>query len=251
MAEQKNLGYSDTPMLPHSSYRVHDGYRPQPRVVVPGTAGTAAKAGKAPSDAVILFDGSDLSGWTAQRGGDAGWKVEGGYMEVVPGQGNIVTKESFGTCQLHLEWAAPRVVKGDDQGRGNSGVFLMGRYEIQVLDGYRNPTYPDGITAAIYGQYPPLVNACRKPGQWQTYDIVFIAPTFEGEALKSPARVTVIHNGVVVHHDQALQGPTEHRRLATYVPHAPRLPLILQDHGDLVRFRNIWYRELPDYDMIG
>ena len=169
-------------------------------------------------------------------------------MEVVPGTGNIQTKEAFGDCQLHVEFAAPAAVKGDSQGRGNSGVFLMGRYEIQVLDCYDNPTYPDGTTAGIYGQYPPLVNACRKPGEWQTYDIIWEGPRFDGETLVRPARVTVIQNGVVVHHAQELQGPTEHRKLATYVPHPEAGPLMLQDHGDLVRFRNIWYRPLKGYD---
>jgi hypothetical protein len=219
-------------------------------VVTPGTASTQEKAGRVPSDAVVLFDGSDLSGWVSRKdGGPAQWKVEGGYAEVVPGSGSIASKAEFGDCQLHLEWAAPVVVKGEGQGRGNSGVFLMGRYEIQVLDCYENPTYPDGTTAGIYGQYPPLVNACRKPGEWQTYDIIWIAPRFDGDKLVSPARVTVIHNGIVVHHDKELQGPTQHRQLASYAPHPAVGPLELQDHGDLVRFRNIWYRDLKDYDQ--
>ena len=175
MADQKSLGYSDTPVLPGSVYRVHDGTRPQPRVVTPGTASTQEAAGKAPCDAVMLFDGSDISGWTGKDGA-ATWKVENGYMEVVPRSGNITSKAKFGDCQLHVEFAAPTVVKGDSQGRGNSGVFLLGLYEIQVLDCYQNPTYPDGTTAAIYGQYPPLVNACRAPGEWQTYDIIWGRP---------------------------------------------------------------------------
>jgi len=247
MSEQK-IGYDDTPFLPGSKYRVHDGTRPQPRVVKPGTFSTQRKPGKPPSDAVVLFDGKDLSGWVGKDGGPAQWRVENGYMEVVPGTGNISTKAQFGDCQLHVEWAAPEVVKGEGQGRGNSGVFMMGRYEIQVLDCYRNPTYPDGTTAAIYGQYPPLVNACRKPGQWQTYDIIWIAPRFDGDKLVSPARVTVLHNGIVVHHDQALMGPVRHRQLSQYEPHGPVGPLALQDHGDLVRYRNIWYRDLKAYD---
>jgi hypothetical protein len=246
---QKNLGYDDTPVIPGMNYKVHDGTRPQPRIIQPGTASTQETPGQPPSDAVRLFDGKDLSGWTAVRGGAAQWKVENGIMEVAPGTGDIQTQEQFGDCQLHLEWAAPSVVKGDSQGRGNSGVFLMGQYEIQVLDCYDNPTYPDGTTAAIYGQYPPLVNACRKPGEWQTYDILWVAPRFEGDKLARPALVTVLHNGVVVHHATSLQGPTQHRQVAAYKAHAPTGPLRLQDHGDLVRFRNIWYRPLTGYDQ--
>jgi hypothetical protein len=248
MAEAKNLGYSDTPIIPGSKYRVHDGTRPQPRIVTPGTESTQAQAGKAPSDAIVLFDGTSLAGWVG-RDGEAKWKLENGYMEVVPKTGNIKTKTHFGDCQLHLEYAAPAEVKGEGQGRGNSGVFLMSLYEIQVLDCYQNPTYPDGTTAAIYGQFPPLVNACRPPAVWNSYDIIWVAPRFQGETLVSPARVTVIMNGLVVHHDQELQGPTQHRKLAEYKAHAPVGPLELQDHGDLVRFRNIWYRPLTGYDQ--
>jgi len=234
------LGYDDTPILPNSEYHVHDGNRPQPRVV---------DAGVIPSDAVVLFDGTDLSGWTGLDGSSpALWKVENGYMEVVPRTGNIASRERLGSCQLHLEWASPSVVKGEGQGRGNSGVFLMGLYEIQVLDCYQNLTYPDGTTGGIYGQYPPLVNACRKPGEWQTYDMIWEAPEFENGALKRAARVTVLLNNVVLHHAKELQGPTLHRDLTTYSLHEPQLPLVLQDHGDLVRFRNIWYRSLTNYD---
>lgn len=241
-----NVGYSDTPIIPGSTYHVHDGDRPQPPVVTPGK--TAADA---PSDATVLFDGTSLAGWESakEEGGDAKWKVENGYMEVVPGTGNIQTKETFGSCQLHLEFASPEVVKGDSQGRGNSGVFLMKQYEIQVLDCYDNPTYPDGTVGGIYGQYPPLANPSRKPGEWQTYDIIWTAPVFDGDELVSPACVTVILNGVVLHHAKELQGPTKHRVTTEYVPHAPALPLMLQDHGDLVRFRNIWYRSIGEYDQ--
>jgi hypothetical protein len=228
------FGYSDTPVIPGSTYRVHDPSRPQPPVVTPG---------KVPSDAVVLFDGTDLSGWKGGDG-DAKWKVENGELEVVPGTGNIHTKAEFGTCQLHLEFTAPTVIKGEGQGRGNSGVFLMRKYEIQVLDCYENPTYPDGTTGAIYGQYPPLVNACQKPGDWNVYDIIWEAPQFDGDQLMVPAFVTVILNGIVLHHRKQLQGPTMHRELASYTPHAAVGALELQDHGDLVRFRNIWYRPL-------
>lgn len=243
------LGYDDTPMIPGMSFRVHDSTRPQPRIITPGTAGTPDMPGQPPSDAVVLFDGTDLAGWQAVKGGPAAWKIENGSMEVVPGTGDIQTQQEFGDCQLHLEWAAPFVVKGSSQGRGNSGVFLMGRYEIQVLDCYDNPTYADGTTGALYGQYPPLVNACRKPGEWQTYDILWSAPRFEGEELKHPAVVTVLLNGVVLHHATLLQGPTQHRNVAPKGAHPPTGPLRLQDHGDLVRFRNIWVRPITGYDV--
>ena len=242
------VGYDDTPMLPGSKWRVHDGTRPQPRIVTPGTESSQEKQGSPPSDAIVLFDGTDLSKWDG-RDGEAQWKVENGYMEVTPKAGGIQTKEQFGDCQLHIEWAAPAEVKGASQGRGNSGVFLMGKYEMQVLDGYDNLTYADGITAAIYGQYPPLVNACRKPGKWQVYDIFFVAPRFDGDKLVSPAYVTIVHNGVLVHHHQEIMGPTGHKSLASYSPpHPPEGPLMLQDHGDLVRYRNIWMRRIKGYD---
>jgi Domain of Unknown Function (DUF1080) len=243
-----HLGYEDTPILPGTRFRVHDGARPQPPIVHPGTASTPEQPGRPPSDAVLLFGGTDLSPWVSVQGGEAGWRVEHGYVQVVPGTGDIQTREHFGDCQLHLEWAAPALVTGEGQNRGNSGVLLMGRYEIQVLDGYQNPTYPDGTTAAIYGQYPPLVNACRKPGDWQCYDIIWMTPRFNGDQLVSPAYATVLHNGIVVHHHTALLGPTQHRQVASYRPHPPMGPLRLQDHGDAVRYRNIWYRPLKTYD---
>ncbi len=236
------IGYDDTPLLPGGLWHVHDHRRPLPRVVTPG-----AEAGGAPSDAVVLLDCKNLSGW-AGRDGDAKWKLGEGYMEVVPGTGDIWTRERFGDCQLHLEFACPAAVKGDSQGRGNSGVFLMGIYEIQVLDGYNNPTYADGITASLYGEYPPLVNACRKPGEWQTYDIVWTAPRFSGVTLVKPAFLTLFHNGVAVHNHVELMGPTGHRDVYPYKAHAPAGPLKLQDHGDLVRYRNIWYRPIKGYD---
>ena len=235
-------GYDDTPFLPGGLWQVHDSRRPLPRVVTPG-----GEAGRAPSDAILLFDGKNLSGW-AGRDGDAKWKVEKGCMEVVPGTGDIWTRERLGDCQIHLEFACPAEIKGESQGRGNSGVFLMGIYEIQVLDGYQNPTYADGITAAIYGEYPPLVNACRKPGEWQTYDILWTVPRFSGVALLKPACLTLIHNGVVVHNHVELMGPTGHRDVYPYKAHAPAGPLRLQDHGDLVRYRNVWYRPIKGYD---
>ena len=251
MADQKKppVGYDDTPLLPDAKWKVHDGNRPQPKLVTPGTFSTEETPGTPPSDAIVLFDGTDLSQWQKVGGGDTGWKVENGHAEVVGGTGNIETKDQFGDCQLHVEWAAPVEVGGESQGRGNSGVFLMGKYEVQVLDGYDNITYADGITAGIYGQYPPLVNACRKPGEWQTYDIFFVGPRYDGEKLISAAYLTVVHNGVLVHHHQKAHGPTGHRTLSSYYPpHGPKGPLMLQDHKDPVRYRNIWVRETKDYD---
>jgi hypothetical protein len=242
--QQAPIGYDDTPFIPGSRYRVHDIARPQPTVITPGTASTQQAAGTPPSDAVILFDGSDLSGWEQEKGGPARWKVEQGYVEVAPGTGDIRSRQQFGDCQLHLEWVAPAEVKGNSQGRGNSGVFLMGLYEFQVLDCYNNPTYADGTTAAIYGQYPPLVNACRRPGEWQTYDIIWTAPRFDDDGVVSPAYATVVQNGVVVHNHRKLLGPTGHKDVTPYRAHPPTGPLKLQDHGDLVRYRNIWYRPL-------
>ncbi|HLJ56585.1 MAG TPA: DUF1080 domain-containing protein, partial [Chthonomonadaceae bacterium] len=212
-----SLGYSDTPVLPDSGFHVHDGQRPQPPIVAPGEPGTQHHKGTPPADAIVLFSGADLSHWKG-RSGPAEWKVDHGYMEVVPGTGDITTVQSFGDIQLHLEWAAPREVKGESQGRGNSGIFLAGLYEIQVLDCYDNPTYSDGTTGAVYGQYPPRVNVCRKPGEWQTYDIIWQNPRFDGENLATPAYVTVLLNGVLLHHHQPLLGPTGHRNRPPYVP---------------------------------
>jgi hypothetical protein len=168
-------------------------------------------------------------------------------MEVVAGTGDIATARGFGDVQLHIEWATPTPPHGESQERGNSGVFLMGRYEVQVLDSYNNKTYPDGQASALYGQYPPLVNASRPPGEWQSYDIVFRRPRFDAQGkLLKPARVTVFHNGVLVQDDVELTGPTAHQRRPPYEAHPERLPIKLQDHGNPIRFRNIWLRELPD-----
>lgn len=232
----QGVGYDDGPLLPGERWRVHDSARPVPDVVRPGVQGSA------PSDAVVLFDGSDLSAWTS-NGEAARWKLEQGAM-VVNGTGNLATRERFGDVQLHLEWMAPSEVKGESQGRGNSGVFLMGRYEVQILDSYENRTYADGQAAALYGQRPPLVNAARPPGEWQSYDIVFRAPRFEGAQLLAPARVTVLHNGVLVQDAAEFLGATTHRALAQYAPHEPEGPIVLQDHGDALRFRNVWARRL-------
>ncbi|RUL87712.1 3-keto-disaccharide hydrolase [Tautonia sociabilis] len=247
--DSAKLGYDDTPFLPGSPYRVHDGTRPQPPVIDPGTASTQDAPGRPPSDAVVLFDGTDLSAWQLPDGRPAPWSVEDGAMVIAPRSGSIVTKQEFGDCQLHVEFATPEPASGTGQGRGNSGIMLFGRYEIQVLDCFENQTYPDGQTAAIYGQYPPLVNACRPPGQWQTMDIVFEAPRFNDDgSVASPAYATVFHNGVLVHHRRALLGAVAFRAVAEYSPHGPKGPLMLQDHGNPVRFRNIWIRELESGD---
>jgi hypothetical protein len=221
---------------------IHDMNRPQPPVVTPGPAGPPAPA---PSDAVVLFDGRSLAGWTDAKGQPARWKVEKGFMEVVKDTGAIRTVKGFGDCQLHVEWMSPSPAEGAGQDRGNSGVFLMDIYEVQVLDCYGNTTYADGMTAAIYGQHPPLVNACRPPGEWQTYDIIFHRPRFDKDGkVLAPARMTVFFNGIIVHECARLTGPTANKARPPYKMHADRLPISLQDHGHPVRFRNIWVRDL-------
>jgi len=251
-AEEKKIGYKDTPMLPDGKWHVHDSDRPQPKAVEPGTPSTLEAPGKPPSDAIILFDGTDLSKWRTAQGEPPGWKVENGCMVVpLPGTksgGDIYSKEEFGDCQVHVEWATPAPPQGDIMNRGNSGVFLSGKYELQVFESYRSGIYADGQAAAIYGQYPPLVNACRKPGEWQTYDILFTAPRFEDGKLETPAHMTVFHNGVAVHNHTAIMGSTGHRILPKYTPQGEKGPLMLQAHGNPVRYRNVWVRELKGYD---
>jgi 3-keto-disaccharide hydrolase len=222
----------------------HSMDRPAPPVVSP--APPAAPAAP-PSDAVVLFYGRDLSQWADDSGQAARWKVEKGYVEVVPESGNIHTRQGFGDCQLHVEWMAPVPPRGEGQERGNSGVYLMSRYEVQVLDSYDNRTYADGQAAAVYGQYPPLVNASRPPGEWQSYDIVFHRPRFDAQGkVLSPARLTVIHNGILVQDDVELSGPTANQRRPPYTAHPDALPLLLQNHGNPVRYRNIWIRPLSE-----
>jgi len=226
-------------------WEVHDLKRPAPSVITPGTSSTPEMPGKPPSDAVVLFDGTNLNQWLSEDGTPSRWKVEHGYFEVVPKTGSIHTKSAFGDCQLHVEFAEPLPAVGESQERGNSGVFLMNTYEIQVLDSYENKTYADGQAAAVYGQYPPLVNAARPPGQWQSYDIVFHGPRFDPQGkLLRPARVTVFHNGVLVQDNVELTGPTAHHARPPYKPGPEKGPVGLQDHGTLVRYRNIWIREL-------
>ncbi|KAA5546625.1 3-keto-disaccharide hydrolase [Adhaeribacter rhizoryzae] len=213
-------------------------WEPEVKTITPGT-GTAA-----PSDAIILFDGKDLSQWKGKDGGAAKWQVKDGAMIVTKGTGAITTKQNFEDFQLHVEWSAPTEVVGNSQGRGNSGIFLQDRYEVQVLDNYNNRTYANGQAGSIYKQTPPLVNAMRKPGEWNTYDILYTAPRFkENGTLIMPARVTIIHNGVVVQHNTEIKGATEYIGLPSYKAHG-KAPIQLQDHGNPVRFRNIWLREL-------
>ena len=233
----------DADAQPSTQWPIHSPDRPQPRVVKPpANSWTVAP----PADATVLFGGTDLSPWKKQEGGGAaGWKIEQGYMEVVPGAGGIETRTGFGDAQLHVEWMSPLPAEGTSQDRGNSGVFLMGRYEVQVLDSYENVTYPDGQAGAVYGQYPPLVNASRPPGEWQMYDIIFRRPRFDAQGkVTQPARMTVLHNGVLVQDNVVLSGPTAHQRRPSYEKHDDRLPISLQDHDARVRFRNIWVRDL-------
>ena len=215
-------------------------YSPVAPVVTPGK--TAADA---PSDAIVLFDGKDASKWVAKDGSAVKWTIENGAMTVKPGSGEIRTKDGFGDCQLHIEWRTPSVVKGEGQGRGNSGIFLMSNYELQILDNYNNKTYSNGQAGSIYKQIVPLANASRQPGEWQTYDVIFKAPRFnENGILVDQARITVIHNGVLIQNNVALWGGTQYIGIASYDKHENKLPIILQDHGDLVSFRNIWIRNL-------
>jgi len=220
---------------------VHDKERPQPAMV------EGAGHGSAPSDAIVLFDGKSLDKWTG-NGGTAAWEIKsdehGGYFQVKPGSGNIRTKEGFGSCQLHIEWMVPESCKCAGQQGCNSGVFFMDRYELQILGSNPNKTYVDGMAGAAYGQYPPLVNPCRPQGQWNAYDVVFRAPRFRADgSLESPARLTVFFNGVLVQDDIELLGTTAHKARASYSAHGPG-PIRLQDHGDPIRFRNIWVRPL-------
>ena len=245
-AQQAPIGYDDTPMQPNNTWRVHDGTRPYPAVVTPGPLkdGTAGH----PSDAIVLLGArSDLTAWQMADGSPATWTMKNGVLQT--GKGTLQTRQHFTDLQLHVEFATPSDVKGDSQGRGNSGVFLLGKFEIQVLDSYRNITYADGQAAAMYGQYPPLVNVARAPGEWQTYDIVFTAPRFAADStLEKPASVTVLHNGVVVHNGTAYWGPTRHKSVLPYTPDMASGPIVLQDHGNPVRYRNIWIRQLKPYD---
>jgi hypothetical protein len=220
--------------------KLSEVWQPEPRVISPGRTSQDP-----PSDAIIIFDGRNLDNFQSVNGGAAKWTVKDGYLMVGAGTGNIQTKQGFGDCQLHIEWRTPDVVKGDGQGRGNSGIFLMGRYELQVLDSYHNRTYSNGQAGSMYKQYMPLVNASRGPGEWQTYDVIFTAPRFNNDStVKSQARVTVFHNGVLVQNNVSLWGGTEYIGIPVYKMHSDHEPIILQDHGNPVCYRNIWIRQL-------
>ena len=240
--------YGDTPDAKHA-WAVHDRNRPNPVKIT-------ANPGLPPSDAIVLFDGTEktFANWCDKKGEPTKWKLVDGTLESVKGAGYISTKQAFGDCQLHLEWASPTKVEGFGQGRGNSGVFLMGMYEIQVLDSFEtdpskdpnpNPNYADGQASAVYAENPPLVNASRGPGEWQTYDIVFHQPIWDGDKMVWPGSVTVFHNGVLTQDRWEMEGLTTHCRRRPLAPHATKLPLQLQDHGNPVHFRNIWIREIP------
>ncbi len=220
-------------------------WEPVPKLVTPGK--TPADA---PSDAIVLYNGKDVEQWQKEKGGAPGWKIDkDGALTVVKGSGNIATKQDFGDCQLHIEWRSPAAIAGASRSRGNSGIFLMGQYELQVLDSYNSPTYVNGQAGSMYKQYAPLVNACRKPGEWQSYDVIFTAPRFFSDGkLQSPARITVLHNGVLVQNNVEIKGHTEWIGQPKYSAHKDKEPLVLQDHGmdggNPMSYRNIWIREL-------
>ncbi|MDP0492056.1 MAG: DUF1080 domain-containing protein [Verrucomicrobiota bacterium JB023] len=238
MAQEKKKLYPDAPQIPGWPYSVHDTTRPQPRKVESGGAVSVS----APSDAKVLFDGSNLDAWKGP------WLIKEGIL--VAHKGKLSTKEEFGDCQLHIEWRIPAEREVSGQKGGNSGVFFMGRYEVQVLESHSNETYPDGQAGAIYGQYPPLCNASAPQGDWQSYDIIFKAPRYKDGKCIQPAQVTVIHNGVVVQAAQNYMGPSAHQKLASYPKeHPEKAPLSLQFHGDPIEFRNIWIRDLGKYDQ--
>lgn len=214
-------------------------WEPVPEVVIPGINNMP------PSDAIVLFDGSNLNEWTSTKGDKPEWEVKDGILTVIPKKGEIATVKPFGDCQLHIEWRSPSVIEGSGQGRGNSGIFFMGNYEIQVLDSYNNTTYSNGQAGSVYKQHIPLVNACRPPGEWQIYDIVFIAPRFdENGKIITPAYISVIHNGVLILNHVEIKGGTTYIGEPEYKAHAEKLPLRLQNHSNPVSFRNIWIREL-------
>jgi hypothetical protein len=235
---------------PTGRWMVHDENRPAPPVVTPGVCGAQDIVAPPPADAVVLFDGKDLSKWSDTKGEPSKWVIRDGVMESVKGAGYVRTKQEFGSVQLHVEFATPSTVIGSSQGRGNSGVFLQGKYEVQVLDSYENKTYPDGQCGALYGRAVPLVNASCKPGQWQTYDIIYHRPVFDAAGkVTRKAVFTVIHNGILIQDHVALDGGTDWvgpHTITEYSPHADKGPLMFQDHNNPVRFRNVWVRELKD-----
>ena len=251
--QEQREGYDDTPVLPGQKWKVHDRTRPYPAKVTPGTLVSTA-----PSDAIVLFDGKDLSQFCRFPKGDptqpmepTKWVAEDGSFHVTQGAGNLFTKEKFGDCQLHFEWRADKDIRGRGQGRGNSGVFFMGLYEVQVLESFGSATYADGQAGSLYGQWPPLVNPIHPPGEWNAYDIVFKAPKFDGDKLVEPAYLTVFVNGVLVHDHMKLNGPTNHAVVLPYEKHGPEEHLEFQDHGphQPPKYRNVWIRRLKGYDQ--
>lgn len=228
-------GYNDTPVLPWCGFRVHDPDRPAPKRVDPGPAPAPAPI---PADAVVLFDGKDVSAWEPTP-----WKLVDGVIEAADG-GNLTSRAKFGDCQIHVEWMPPAHFQGPWYNQGNNGVMLMGLYEIQIFDSWNEKIYPDGQAGAIYGQTPPRVNVCRPPGEWQSFDIVFTAPRFADGKLTAPARVTLLHNGVLVHLEEPVHGETGHRIVPEYKQKVSEGPLLFSGHGCPVRFRNIWVRRL-------
>ena len=237
------FGYTNTPKIPGTPWVVHDPFRPQPHQIDPGTISPRNNPGTPPSDAIVLFDGSNLDAWENNKGGAPKWVLGDGYFECMKKSGTIRSKQKFGSVQLHIEWAAPSEVKGSSQGRGNSGVFLAGLYEVQVQDNYDNLTYPDGQASSLYGFRPPRVNVTRPPGEWQAYDIIFEMPEFKDGKLLKKAKITVLHNGVVTQHGVEIPGILGHKKTQPYREHGPG-HIQLQDHGNPVRYRNIWVREL-------
>jgi hypothetical protein len=244
VAQAEIHGYPDDPKLPGVPYVVHDPARPQPPVIVP--AGPVVV--KPPSDAKVLFDGTSLNAWTAPDGGPPTWVIKDGAM--IATAKDLQTKDSFGAVQLHFEWRCPAGRPVDGQGGGNSGAFMMGLYEVQVLQSHNNPTYPDGQAGSLYGQLPPLVNATLPQGEWQSYDVAFEPAVYENGKLTRPAKVTIIHNGIVVQNGESYLGPTQHRKLASYPENLPATgPLRLQFHGDPMEYRNMWIRPLGKRDQ--
>jgi hypothetical protein len=218
--------------------KVTEVWEPEPKVITPGTNGSA------PSDAVVLFDGKNLNQWTDDKGNPSKWTIADGVLTVTPKSGNLKSKQTFGDVQLHLEFRTPAKVEGEGQGRGNSGLFFQERYELQILDSYKNRTYSNGQAGAIYKQHPPLVNASKGPGEWQTYDVIFIAPRFNSDGtLQSKGRMTVFHNGVLIQNNSEIQGTTEYIGKPKVIAHG-KGSIILQDHDNTTSFRNIWVREL-------
>jgi hypothetical protein len=236
------LAFAQQPTPPPMPPQATEFYTPVPPKITAGTLNS-----NPPSDAIVIFDGSNLNGFVSAKDGSspAEWLIENGELVVVRGKGDIQSKLAFGDAQFHVEWSAPTTIVGEGQGRGNSGFFLMGMYEVQVLDSYESKTYTNGQAASIYKQHPPLVNATRPPGEWNYYDIIFKAPRFDKNGMvTSPATITVLHNGVLVQNNVILRGPTEYIGIPNYKAHADALPIKLQDHGNPVRFRNIWVRPL-------